>query len=132
MASLPRTEMAKAQTIASTLELDALLDRYPRQLSGGQRQRVAMGRAMILEPKVSLYNEPLSNLDLELRVRLRLEIAQMQKSLKSAAVYVTHDQTDRIVVLRKGRIEQVGGPKGLYDRRRTSLSPDSSARRRWT
>jgi ABC-type sugar transport system ATPase subunit len=80
-----------------------------------------MGRAMIREPKVFLYDEPLSNLDLELRVRLRLEIAQMQKSLQSTAVYVTHDQTeamtlaDRIVVLRKGRIEQVGGPKELYD-----------------
>jgi ABC-type sugar transport system ATPase subunit len=122
MASLPRSEIeAKVQTIAATLELDALLDRYPRQLSGGQRQRVAMGRAMIREPKVFLYDEPLSNLDLELRVRLRLEIAQMQKSLQSTAVYVTHDQTeamtlaDRIVVLRKGRIEQVGGPKELYD-----------------
>jgi ABC-type sugar transport system ATPase subunit len=122
MASLPRSEIeARVQTIASTLELDALLDRYPRQLSGGQRQRVAMGRAMIREPKVFLYDEPLSNLDLELRVRLRLEIAQMQKSLKSTAVYVTHDQTeamtlaDRIVVLRKGKIEQVGGPKELYD-----------------
>jgi ABC-type sugar transport system ATPase subunit len=122
MASLPRSEIeAKVQTIASTLELDALLDRYPRQLSGGQRQRVAMGRAMIREPKVFLYDEPLSNLDLELRVRLRLEIAQMQKSLKSTAVYVTHDQTeamtlaDRIVVLRQGRIEQVGSPRELYD-----------------
>jgi ABC-type sugar transport system ATPase subunit len=122
MASLPRSEIeARVQTIASTLELDALLDRYPRQLSGGQRQRVAMGRAMIREPKVFLYDEPLSNLDLELRVRLRLEIAQMQKSLKSTAVYVTHDQTeamtlaDRIVVLRQGRIEQVGSPRELYD-----------------
>jgi ABC-type sugar transport system ATPase subunit len=122
MASLARSEIeAKVQTIASTLDLDALLDRYPRQLSGGQRQRVAMGRAMIREPKVFLYDEPLSNLDLELRVRLRLEIAQMQKSLKSTAVYVTHDQTeamtlaDRIVVLRNRRIEQVGGPKELYD-----------------
>jgi multiple sugar transport system ATP-binding protein len=122
MASLPRPEIeAKVQTIASTLELDTLLDRYPRQLSGGQRQRVAMGRAMIREPKVFLYDEPLSNLDLELRVRLRLEIAQMQKLLKSTAVYVTHDQTeamtlaDRIVVLRQGKIEQVGSPRELYD-----------------
>jgi ABC-type sugar transport system ATPase subunit len=122
MASIPRSEIeAKVQTIASTLELDTLLDRYPRQLSGGQRQRVAMGRAMIREPKVFLYDEPLSNLDLELRVRLRLEIAQMQKLLKSTAVYVTHDQTeamtlaDRIVVLRKGQIEQVGSPRELYD-----------------
>jgi ABC-type sugar transport system ATPase subunit len=122
MASVPRPEIeAKVRSIAATLELDALLDRYPRQLSGGQRQRVAMGRAMIREPKVFLYDEPLSNLDLELRVRLRLEIAQMQKLLKSTAIYVTHDQTeamtlaDRIVVLRKGSIEQVGSPRELYD-----------------
>ena len=122
MASMPRSEIdAKVQTIASTLELDTLLDRYPRQLSGGQRQRVAMGRAMIREPKVFLYDEPLSNLDLELRVRLRLEIAQMQKLLKSTAIYVTHDQTeamtlaDRIVVLRQGKIEQIGSPRELYD-----------------
>jgi ABC-type sugar transport system ATPase subunit len=106
--------------IASTLELTALLDRYPRQLSGGQRQRVAMGRAMIRRPEVFLYDEPLSNLDLELRVRLRLEIARMQRALKATAVYVTHDQTeamtlaDQIVVLRKGRIEQVGAPLTLY------------------
>ena len=106
--------------IAHTLELTALLDRYPRQLSGGQRQRVAMGRAMIRRPEVFLYDEPLSNLDLELRVKLRLEIARMQRTLKATAVYVTHDQTeamtlaDQIVVLRKGRIEQVGSPLALY------------------
>ena len=106
--------------IARTLELTALLDRYPRQLSGGQRQRVAMGRAMIRQPEVFLYDEPLSNLDLELRVKLRLEIARMQRSLKATAVYVTHDQTeamtlaDQIVVLRKGHIEQVGSPLALY------------------
>jgi ABC-type sugar transport system ATPase subunit len=122
MASIPRSEIdTRVQAIAATLELDSLLERYPRQLSGGQRQRVAMGRAMIREPKVFLYDEPLSNLDLELRVRLRLEIAQMQKLLKSTAVYVTHDQTeamtlaDRIVVLRQGKIEQVGTPRELYD-----------------
>ena len=106
--------------IAQTLELTPLLDRYPRQLSGGQRQRVAMGRAMIRKPEVFLYDEPLSNLDLELRVKLRLEIARMQRQLKATAVYVTHDQTeamtlaDQIVVLRKGRIEQVGSPLALY------------------
>jgi ABC-type sugar transport system ATPase subunit len=110
----------RVDEIAGTLELAPLLDRYPRQLSGGQRQRVAMGRAMIRQPKVFLYDEPLSNLDLELRVRLRLEIARLQRSLKSTAVYVTHDQTeamtlaDQIVVLRKGRIEQVGAPLTLY------------------
>jgi ABC-type sugar transport system ATPase subunit len=106
--------------IAETLELTPLLERFPRQLSGGQRQRVAMGRAMIRKPDVFLYDEPLSNLDLELRVRLRLEIARMQRTLKATAVYVTHDQTeamtlaDQIVVLRKGRIEQVGSPLTLY------------------
>ena len=110
----------RVEEIAATLELLPLLDRYPRQLSGGQRQRVAMGRAMIRNPEVFLYDEPLSNLDLELRVRLRLEIARLQRSLKSTAVYVTHDQTeamtlaDQIVVLRQGRIEQVGPPLALY------------------
>jgi len=117
--SAAEQERSVAQ-IADTLELTALLDRYPRQLSGGQRQRVAMGRAMIRHPEVFLYDEPLSNLDLELRVRLRLEIARMQRQLKATAVYVTHDQTeamtlaDQIVVLRRGRIEQVGSPLALY------------------
>jgi ABC-type sugar transport system ATPase subunit len=123
MAKVPAAEQAsRVQAIADLLELSPLLERYPRQLSGGQRQRVAMGRAMIREPEVFLYDEPLSNLDLELRVRLRLEIARMQRALKSTAVYVTHDQTeamtlaDQIVVLRKGRIEQVGAPLDLYRR----------------
>ncbi len=111
---------ARVGEIAELLELTPLLGRYPRQLSGGQRQRVAMGRAMIRKPEVFLYDEPLSNLDLELRVRLRLEIAEMQKLLKSTAVYVTHDQTeamtlaDKVVVLREGRIEQAGPPQQLY------------------
>jgi len=121
MAKVGKAEQEKAvQEIAHKLELTPLLDRYPRQLSGGQRQRVAMGRAMIRRPGVFLYDEPLSNLDLELRVRLRLEIARMQRELQATAVYVTHDQTeamtlaDQIVVLRKGRIEQVGAPLELY------------------
>jgi len=121
MAKVSKDEQTRrVDEIAATLELTPLLERYPRQLSGGQRQRVAMGRAMIRKPKVFLYDEPLSNLDLELRVRLRLEIARMQRALKSTAVYVTHDQTeamtlaDQIVVLRKGRIEQVGAPLTLY------------------
>ena len=121
MAKVAAAEQQRAvDAIASTLELTPLLDRYPRQLSGGQRQRVAMGRAMIRKPDVFLYDEPLSNLDLELRVRLRLEIARMQRTLKATAVYVTHDQTeamtlaDQIVVLRKGHIEQVGAPLALY------------------
>ena len=121
MAGSSRDEQRqRVDAIAATLELQPLLDRYPRQLSGGQRQRVAMGRAMIRNPEVFLYDEPLSNLDLELRVRLRLEIARLQRRLKSTAVYVTHDQTeamtlaDQIVVLRQGRIEQVGAPLALY------------------
>ena len=121
MAKVDAAEQARSvDDIARTLELTPLLERYPRQLSGGQRQRVAMGRAMIRRPEVFLYDEPLSNLDLELRVKLRLEIARMQRTLKATAVYVTHDQTeamtlaDQIVVLRKGRIEQVGSPLALY------------------
>ncbi|WP_305884470.1 ABC transporter ATP-binding protein [Notoacmeibacter sp. MSK16QG-6] len=123
MAKLPKSEIADRVTeVAGFLELTDLLDRYPRQLSGGQRQRVAMGRAMIRKPEVLLYDEPLSNLDLELRVRLRLEIAEMQRKLKTTAVYVTHDQTeamtlaDTVVVLRSGRIEQAGRPHDLYHR----------------
>ena len=125
MAGMPKPEQRRqVEQIAELLELTPLLERYPRQLSGGQRQRVAMGRAMIRQPEVLLYDEPLSNLDLELRVRLRLEIARMQRKLNSTAVFVTHDQTeamtlaDQIVVLRKGRIEQVGGPMELYRRPR--------------
>ncbi len=115
-------QQRRVEEIAQMLELTPLLERYPRQLSGGQRQRVAMGRAMIRRPEVFLFDEPLSNLDLELRVRLRLEIARLQRQLKSTAVYVTHDQTeamtlaDQIVVLRKGHIEQVGAPLDLYRR----------------
>jgi ABC-type sugar transport system ATPase subunit len=123
MAKMPSREQDdRVAEIAQVLELAPLLDRYPRQLSGGQRQRVAMGRAMIRRPEVFLYDEPLSNLDLELRVRLRLEIARTQRALGATAVYVTHDQTeamtlaDQIVVLRKGRIEQVGSPLDLYRR----------------
>jgi ABC-type sugar transport system ATPase subunit len=123
MAKVGSAEQAtRVQQIADMLELAPLLERYPRQLSGGQRQRVAMGRAMIRRPQVFLYDEPLSNLDLELRVRLRLEIARLQRQLGSTAVYVTHDQTeamtlaDQIVVLRKGVIEQVGAPLELYRR----------------
>jgi ABC-type sugar transport system ATPase subunit len=123
MAKVSKVEQQqRVEQIASMLELTPLLDRHPRQLSGGQRQRVAMGRAMIRRPDVFLYDEPLSNLDLELRVRLRLEIARLQRSLNSTAVYVTHDQTeamtlaDQIVVLRKGRIEQRGVPLELYRR----------------
>jgi lactose/L-arabinose transport system ATP-binding protein len=109
------------ETAARKLQLDHLLDRRPAALSGGQRQRVAIGRAIVRDPKVFLFDEPLSNLDAELRVQMRIEIARLHQSLANTMVYVTHDQTeamtlaDRIVVLRGGRIEQVGRPTDLYD-----------------
>lgn len=105
---------------AKTLHLEEFLDRRPKQLSGGQRQRVAIGRAIVRSPKVFLFDEPLSNLDAELRVRMRLEIAKLHKQLGATMVYVTHDQVeamtlaDRIVVMRAGRIEQLGTPSQLY------------------
>ncbi|SIN77188.1 ABC transporter ATP-binding protein [Vannielia litorea] len=107
---------------ADVLKLGALLDRYPRELSGGQRQRVAIGRAIVASPQVFLFDEPLSNLDAELRVHMRAEIAALHRRLGNTMVYVTHDQieamtlADRIVVLRDGRIEQVGTPRELYER----------------
>jgi ABC-type sugar transport system ATPase subunit len=109
---------------AATLKLDALLHRYPRELSGGQRQRVAIGRAIVGNPDVFLFDEPLSNLDAELRVHMRAEIASLHKRLSTTMVYVTHDQieamtlADKIVVLRDGLIEQVGSPRELYERPR--------------
>lgn len=107
---------------AGILSLDNLLDRYPRQLSGGQRQRVAMGRAIVRNPQVFLFDEPLSNLDAKLRVVMRGEIKALHQNLKTTTIYVTHDQVeamtmaDRIVVLNGGRIEQIGAPLELYDR----------------
>jgi ABC-type sugar transport system ATPase subunit len=107
--------------VAGTLQLTPLLDRYPRELSGGQRQRVAIGRAIIRDPKVFLFDEPLSNLDAALRVQMRLEIARLHQRLRATMVYVTHDQVeamtlaDRIVVFNDGRIEQVGTPMDLYE-----------------
>jgi ABC-type sugar transport system ATPase subunit len=100
--------------------MDHLLDRKPRQLSGGQRQRVAIGRAIVREPKVFLFDEPLSNLDTELRVQMRVQIAKLHKQLGNTMIYVTHDQVeamtmaDKIVVLKDGNIEQVGSPHDLY------------------
>ena len=111
---------AKVAEVAETLHLTPLLQRYPRELSGGQRQRVAIGRAIIRDPKVFLFDEPLSNLDAALRVQMRLEIARLHQRLKATMVYVTHDQVeamtlaDRIVVFNDGRIEQVGTPMELY------------------
>jgi len=112
----------KVGRAAEILALTPLLDRYPRQLSGGQRQRVAMGRAIVRDPQVFLFDEPLSNLDAKLRVAMRSEIKELHQRLKTTSVYVTHDQIeamtmgDQIVVMRDGRIEQTGDPLGLYDR----------------
>ena len=107
--------------VAETLHLTPLLARYPRELSGGQRQRVAIGRAIVRNPRVFLFDEPLSNLDAALRVQMRLEIARLHQRLGATMVYVTHDQVeamtlaDRIVVFNDGRIEQVGSPMDLYE-----------------
>ena len=112
---------AKVQAAAKLLQLGPLLDRQPRQLSGGQRQRVAIGRAIVREPTIFLFDEPLSNLDAELRVQMRTEITALHERLKTTMIYVTHDQVeamtmaDKIVVLRGGRIEQVGAPLDLYN-----------------
>jgi len=106
---------------ADILGLGALLDRYPRQLSGGQRQRVAMGRAIVRDPQVFLFDEPLSNLDAKLRVQMRTEIKELHQRLKTTSIYVTHDQieamtmADKIVVMKDGLVEQIGGPLELYD-----------------
>src|SRR5579871_2094478 len=106
---------------ADILGLKPLLERYPRQLSGGQRQRVAMGRAIVRDPQVFLFDEPLSNLDAKLRVQMRAEIKALQQRLASTTIYVTHDQieamtmADKIVVLHDGRVEQIGTPLDLYD-----------------
>ena len=111
-----------ARRRAKLLQLDALLERRPTQLSGGQRQRVAIGRAIVREPRIFLFDEPLSNLDAELRVSMRTEITWLHERLKATMIYVTHDQVeamtmaDKIVVLRAGRIEQVGAPLDLYNR----------------
>src|SRR5256712_5970150 len=110
----------RVREAARILQIDHLLDRKPRALSGGQRQRVAIGRAITREPKVFLFDEPLSNLDAALRVQTRLEIARLKDQLGATMIYVTHDQVeamtlaDRIVVLNQGRDVQVGNPLGLY------------------
>ncbi|MEH6787313.1 MAG: sn-glycerol-3-phosphate ABC transporter ATP-binding protein UgpC [Paracoccus sp. (in: a-proteobacteria)] len=118
----PRTEIAaKVQEAAQILKLEPLLDRKPAALSGGQRQRVAIGRAITRGPEVFLFDEPLSNLDAELRVEMRAEIARLHREIGATMIYVTHDQVeamtmaDKIVVLRAGNIEQVGRPMDLYD-----------------
>jgi multiple sugar transport system ATP-binding protein len=120
---LSKTEKrARIEEVAKTLGLEALLDRRPAQLSGGQRQRVAIGRAMVRDPKAFLFDEPLSNLDAQLRAQMRIEIKRLHQKLGATSVFVTHDQVeamtmaDRIVVMRDGRILQIGAPMDLYDR----------------
>ena len=118
----PSTITTEVERVAEMLGLGELLERKPRQLSGGQAQRVALGRAMIRRPSAFLFDEPLSNLDAELRVQMRGEISQMQRQLGTTTVYVTHDQVeamtmgDRIAVMNKGRVMQVGAPTELYER----------------
>jgi multiple sugar transport system ATP-binding protein len=119
----PKAEMdRRVDEAAKILAITEFLDRKPRQLSGGQRQRVALGRAIVRNPKVFLFDEPLSNLDAKLRVQMRAEISKLQKNLKTTTVYVTHDQIeamtmgDRIAVMNKGELQQVGTPLEVYER----------------
>ncbi len=122
MNKVPRTEIkAKVDEVARILQLGSYMDRKPKALSGGQRQRVAIGRALVRDPEVFLFDEPLSNLDAELRVEMRSEIARLHQEIGATMIYVTHDQVeamtlaDKIVVLRDGRIEQIGAPMDLYN-----------------
>src|SRR5437762_8581167 len=122
----PKAEIhRRVNEAARILDLTELLDRKPRQLSGGQRQRVAMGRAIVRNPKVFLFDEPLSNLDAKLRVQMRTEIKRVHQKVRTTTVYVTHDQVeamtlaDRVVVMNRGRIEQIGPPNELYHAPRT-------------
>src|SRR5215831_18443551 len=123
LAKMPKAEIEqRVARAAEILGLAPYLDRYPRQLSGGQRQRVAMGRAIVRDPQVFLFDEPLSNLDAKLRVQMRTEIKALHQRLKTTTIYVTHDQieamtmADKIVVMHDGRVEQIGAPLDLYDR----------------
>jgi sn-glycerol 3-phosphate transport system ATP-binding protein len=129
IAGLPKDQIkAKVQEAARLLQLEPLLDRRPKQLSGGQRQRVAMGRAIVREPAVFLFDEPLSNLDAKLRVQMRLEIKELQTKLGITALYVTHDQVeamtmaDRMIVMNAGIAEQIGTPLEVYETPRTLFS----------
>jgi len=125
---MAREEIAKrVDRAARILQLDGLLDRKPRQLSGGQRQRVAMGRAIVRDPKVFLFDEPLSNLDAKLRVQMRVEIKRLQQELGTTSLYVTHDQVeamtlaDRLIVMNAGNADQIGPPLDLYERPATAF-----------
>src|SRR5580700_7912944 len=118
---------ARVDRAAAILQLEGLLDRKPRQLSGGQRQRVAMGRAIVRDPKVFLFDEPLSNLDAKLRVQMRVEIKRLQQELGTTSLYVTHDQVeamtlaDRLIVMNAGNADQIGPPLDLYERPATAF-----------
>jgi len=123
MRKMNRAEIkSRVARAAEVLGLEPYLDRYPRALSGGQRQRVAMGRAIVRDPKVFLFDEPLSNLDAKLRVQMRTEIRELHQRLSTTTIYVTHDQieamtmADRIVIMQSGNIEQIGAPLEVYDR----------------
>lgn len=125
---LPKAEIRqRVMKVAQSLELNTLLERRPSELSGGQRQRVAMGRAIIREPAVFLFDEPLSNLDARLRIQMRLELQQLHRRLKTTSLYVTHDQVEamtlaqRVMVMNKGVVEQVGTPDEIYQRPMTTF-----------
>src|SRR5438045_1163267 len=117
----------RVEHAAGILQLEELLERKPRQLSGGQRQRVAMGRAIVRDPKVFLFDEPLSNLDAKLRVQMRVEIKRLQQELRTTSLYVTHDQVeamtlaDRLIVMNSGNVDQIGPPLDLYERPATGF-----------
>ena len=128
LAGVPKAVIREhVQRAAKILDIESLVDRRPAELSGGQRQRVAIGRAIVRDPQVFLFDEPLSNLDAALRTQMRIEISDLHQRLNATMVYVTHDQVeamtmaDRIVVLNKGRVEQVGQPLDLYHRPRNSF-----------
>ncbi|WP_176055362.1 sn-glycerol-3-phosphate import ATP-binding protein UgpC [Paraburkholderia caribensis] len=128
IAGLPKTKIeSRVMTAAKILELEPLLSRKPRELSGGQRQRVAMGRAIVREPAVFLFDEPLSNLDARLRVQMRLEIQRLHGRLRTTSLYVTHDQIEamtlaqRVIVMNRGHAEQIGAPTEVYERPATTF-----------
>jgi ABC-type sugar transport system ATPase subunit len=132
---VPRAEReAKVREAAATLQLQALLDRKPRQLSGGQQQRVALGRALVRDPKVFLLDEPLSNLDAKLRAHMRAELIELHRRLGKTFIYVTHDQleamtmSDRIAVMHEGELQQFGARRRSTSSPQTFLSRASSAR----